>query len=102
MTDPSYEDDKIHRRYMDMLKFIADSGNGIPQRCPCDGQIIIQAIEQETQRLTRKVDDHERKIRRLNSIEYCVSSLEEDEKKNAEDIEELKYFLKNRYPNDFY
>ncbi|KAL0655845.1 hypothetical protein Bca4012_076429 [Brassica carinata] len=61
-----------------------------------------EAIEQETQRLTRKVDDHERKIRRLNSIEYCVSSLEEDEKKNAEDIEELKYFLKNRYPNDFY
>lgn len=48
MTDPSYEDDKIHRRYMDMLKFIADSGNGIPQRCPCDGQIIIQICKAGT------------------------------------------------------
>ncbi|CAN6884839.1 unnamed protein product [Brassica oleracea] len=61
-----------------------------------------EAIEQETQRLTKKVDDHERKIRSLNSIEYRVSSLEEHENKNAEEIEELKYFLKNRYPNDFY
>ncbi|WZZ00363.1 hypothetical protein YC2023_072691 [Brassica napus] len=102
MTDPSYEDDKEHKRYNDMLFFIADSDNGIPLCCPCGGQIVIHAIEEETKKLTRKVDDHELKIRSLYSIEDRLSRLEEDEKKNAEEIEELKYFLKNRYPNEFY
>ncbi|CAN6854022.1 unnamed protein product [Brassica oleracea] len=61
-----------------------------------------EAIEEETKKLTRKVDDHELKIRSLYSIEDRLSRLEEDEKKNAEEIEDLKYFLKNRYPNEFY
>ncbi|KAL0646967.1 hypothetical protein Bca4012_045258 [Brassica carinata] len=52
----------------------------------------------KTKKLTWKVDDHELKIRSLYSIEDRLSRLEEDEKKNAEDIEDLKYFLKNRYP----
>ncbi|KAL0684100.1 hypothetical protein Bca4012_050948 [Brassica carinata] len=133
MTDPSYEDDKKHKRYNDKLFFVADSDNGIPVRCPCGGQIVIhvckagtyigkkyffckhfendglhrkkewdEAIEEETKKLTRKVDDHELKIRSLYSIEDRLSRLEEDEKKNAEEIEDLKYFLKNRYPNEFY
>ncbi|KAF2583198.1 hypothetical protein F2Q68_00004316 [Brassica cretica] len=120
MTDPNYEDDKKHKRYNDMLFFVADSDNGIPLRCPCGGQIVIhvckagtyigkkyfvckhfEAIEEETKKLTWKVDDHELKIRSLYSIEDRLSRLEEDEKKNAEQIEDLKYFLKNRYPNEF-
>ncbi|KAF2542473.1 hypothetical protein F2Q68_00031680 [Brassica cretica] len=129
----SYEDDKKHKRYNDMLFFVADSDNGIPLRCPCGGQIVIhvckagtnigkkyfvykhfendgshrkkewdEAIEEETKKLTRKVDDHELKIRSLYSIEDHLSRLEEDGKKNAEEIEDLKYFLKNHYPNEFY
>ncbi|CAF1930031.1 unnamed protein product [Brassica oleracea] len=61
-----------------------------------------EAIEEETKKLTKKVADDELKIRSLYSIEDRLSRLEEDEKKNAEDIEELKYFLKNCYPNEFY
>lgn len=154
MTDPSYEDDKEHKRYNDMLFFIADSDNGIPLCCPCGGQIVIhiskagtdigkkyfvckhfevktynisfsffefiistcgfqddglhrkkewgEAIEEETKKLMRKVDDHEVKIRSLYSIEDRLSRLEEDEKKNDEEIEEMKYFLKIHYPNEFY
>ncbi|CAN6871958.1 unnamed protein product [Brassica oleracea] len=80
MTDSSYEDDKKHKRKKEW----------------------DEAIEEETKKLTRKVDDHELKIRSLYSIEDRLSRLEEDEKKNAEEIEDLKYFLKNRYPNEFY
>ncbi|KAF3563795.1 hypothetical protein DY000_02016743 [Brassica cretica] len=61
-----------------------------------------EAIEKETKKLTQKVDDHELKNRSLYSIEDRLSRLEEDEKKNAEEIEDLKYFLKKRYPNEFY
>ncbi|KAF3563792.1 hypothetical protein DY000_02016742 [Brassica cretica] len=61
-----------------------------------------EGIEEETKKLTRKVDDHELKIRSLYSTEDRLSRLEEDEKKNAEEIEDLKYFLKNRYPKEFY
>ncbi|KAG2328039.1 hypothetical protein Bca4012_037079 [Brassica carinata] len=133
MTDPGYEDDKEHQRYNDMLFFVADSNNGIPECCPCSGQIFIhiskagtyigknyfvckhfeddglhrkkewgEAIEDEKKKLMRKVDDHEVKIRSLYSIEDRLSRLEEDEKKNDEEIEEMKYFLKIHYPNEFY
>ncbi|CAN6869920.1 unnamed protein product [Brassica oleracea var. botrytis] len=61
-----------------------------------------EAIEKETKKLTQKVDDHELKNRSLYSIEDRLSRLEEDEKKNAEEIEDLKYFLKKRYLNEFY
>ncbi|KAG5397550.1 hypothetical protein IGI04_019364 [Brassica rapa subsp. trilocularis] len=126
MTNPSYEDDKEHKRYSDMLFFVADSDNGTLLRCPCGGQIVIhvckagkdigkkyfndglhrkkewdEAIEEETKKLTRKVDDHELKIRSLYSIEDRLSRLKEDGKKNAQEIKELKYFLKNCYPNEF-
>ncbi|CAN6998946.1 unnamed protein product [Brassica rapa subsp. trilocularis] len=60
-----------------------------------------EAIEEETKKLTRKVDDHELKIRSLYSIEDRLSRLKEDGKKNAQEIKELKYFLKNCYPNEF-
>ncbi|KAF3578910.1 hypothetical protein DY000_02029115 [Brassica cretica] len=125
MTDPSYSDDKRAKRYSDMLYAVADYG--IPRRCPCGGQIVIQicntqayigkkyfickdiekerwdeAIAEETEMLKKKVESHERRIRSLNSMENCIKILEEDEKNNAAEIDEIKYFLKNRYPNDFY
>ncbi|KAF2604422.1 hypothetical protein F2Q70_00024872 [Brassica cretica] len=131
MTDPSYSDDKRAKRYSDMLYAVADYG--IPRRCPCGGQIVIQicnaqagigkkyfickdiegdglhrkkewdeAIAEETEMLKKKVEGHERRIRSLNSMENHIKILEEDEKNNAAEIDEIKYFLKNRYPNDFY
>ncbi|XP_013704929.1 uncharacterized protein LOC106408773 [Brassica napus] len=125
MTDPSYSDDKRAKRYMDMLQIVADSDYGIPRRCPCGGQIVIQicnaqadigkkyfickafeddglhrkkewdeAIEEETEMLRKKVDGHERRIRSLNSMENRINIIEEDEKNNAAEIDEIKYFLK--------
>ena len=52
--------------------------------------------------LRKKVDGHERRIWSLNSMENRIDIIEENEKNTATEIEEIKYFLKTRYPNDFY
>ena len=44
--------------------------------------------------LRKKVDGHERRIRSLNSMENRINIIEEDEKNNAAEIDEIKYFLK--------
>ncbi|KAF2568513.1 hypothetical protein F2Q70_00025598 [Brassica cretica] len=111
MTDPSYSGDKRAKWYIDMLYTVADSDYRIPRRCPCGGQIDDglhikkewdEAIAEETGMLKKKVDGHECRIRSLNSMENRIKIIEEDEKNNAAEIDEIKYFLKNRYPNDFY
>ncbi|WZZ45407.1 hypothetical protein YC2023_041666 [Brassica napus] len=102
MTDPSYSDDKRANRCIDLLYAVTDSDYGIPRRCPCGGQIVIQICNEETEMLKKKVEGHERRIQRLNSMENRIKILEEDEKNNAAEIDEIKYFLKNRYPNNFY
>ncbi|KAF3548012.1 hypothetical protein DY000_02008378 [Brassica cretica] len=125
MTDPSYSDDKRAKRYIDILYAVADSDYGIPRRCPCGGQISYrsvkhkqklerntslaktlrkkewdEAIAEETEMLKKKVEGHERRIRSLNSMENCIKILEEDEKNNAAEIDEIKCFLENHYPKN--
>ncbi|WZZ48982.1 hypothetical protein YC2023_049089 [Brassica napus] len=80
MTDPSYSDDKRAKRKKEW----------------------DEAIAEETVMLKKKVEGHECRIRSLNSMENRIKILEEDEKNNAAEIDDIKYFLKNRYPNDFY
>ncbi|CAN6816026.1 unnamed protein product, partial [Brassica oleracea var. botrytis] len=118
MTDPSYSDDKRANRCIDLLYAVTDSDYGIPRRCPCGGQIVIQicnaqadigkkyfickdfegdglhrkkewddAIAEETEMLKKKVEGHERRIQRLNSMENRIKILEEDEKNNAAEID---------------
>ena len=60
-----------------------------------------KAIAEETEMLKKKVEGHERRIRSLNSMENCIKILEEDEKNNAAEIDEIKCFLENHYPKNF-
>ncbi|KAF3513998.1 hypothetical protein F2Q69_00007657 [Brassica cretica] len=59
-----------------------------------------EAIAEETEMLKKKVEGHERRIRSLNSMENCIKILEEDEKNNAAEIDEIKCFLENHYPKN--
>ncbi|KAG2266082.1 hypothetical protein Bca52824_073161 [Brassica carinata] len=105
--------------YVDMLYAVNDSNFGIPDRCPCRSAIIIQisteaaaipkkyfvckdfktgctkqewtAIEDETRRLKKTVDDHESMIRSLGRVEYRIDRIDEDAQKNDGEIANLGY-----------
>ncbi|CAF2321337.1 unnamed protein product [Brassica napus] len=98
--------------YVDMLYSVNDSNFGIPDRCPCGSAIIIQitteaaaipkkyfvckdfkndglqqewtaAIEDETRRLKKTVDDHESRIRSLGRVEYRIDRIDQDAQKTT-------------------
>ncbi|KAG2330004.1 hypothetical protein Bca52824_001184 [Brassica carinata] len=115
MSDPSYNDSD-GTSYMELVYFVKDSDFGIPERCPCGSQIIIQisteaeaipkkyfndglhrkkewteAIEDETRRLKTKVGDNESRMRSLGGLEYRIDGIDKASKKNDGEIAHLGY-----------